>query len=79
MAKEIDFKALRASVVVSSESDSRWNFQEEKAGREPPDQFSLRGDLVSECSGKLYKLQESLGVPPRDLVFKVIEEWSSAG
>jgi hypothetical protein len=79
MAKDIDFKALRASVTVHSESDSRWNFHKEKAGNSPPDQFSLRGDLVNECSEQLYKLQEALGTPPCDLVFKVTEEWSSSG
>ena len=79
MAKNLDFKALRASVSVHSESNSRWNFQAEKVGKSPPDQFSLRGDLVNECSEKLYKLQETLGDIPADLVFTVTEEWSSTG
>jgi hypothetical protein len=76
MAKNIDFKALRANVTVRSESDSRWNFHREKTGNSPPDRLSLRGDLVNECSERLYKLQEVLGNPPSDLVFKVAEEWS---
>lgn len=79
MAKDIDFRALRAKVSIHSKSDSRWNFQAEKAGNSPPDPFSLRGDLVKECSEKLYKLQEVLGPPPGDLVFKVEEEWSLTG
>lgn len=76
MAKHINFKALRATVTVSSNKDSRWDFQGERAGHEPPDAFSLRGDLISDCTEKLYKLQETLGPPPADLIFKVAEEWS---
>jgi hypothetical protein len=74
MAKNI--KALRATVTVSSKKDSRWDFQSAIAGREPPDAFSLRTDLVSDCTNKLFKLQETLGPPPADLIFKVEEEWS---
>jgi hypothetical protein len=77
VAKNIDFKALRASVVVSSECDPRWNFHAEKSGNQPADEFSLRSDLVHGCSERLYLLQESLGSPPSDLVFKVTEEWSA--
>lgn len=76
MATDIDFKALRAKVSVRSESDSRWNFQVEKVGNSPPDQFSLHADLVHEGSEKLYRLQKVSGPPPGDLVFKVEEDWS---
>jgi hypothetical protein len=79
MMKHIDFKALRATVTVHSESDPRWNFCSEKVGNSPPDHFSLRWDLVNECSEKLYRLQEELGALPGDLLFRVAEEWSSAG
>ena len=73
---DFDFKALRATVTVSSKKDSRWDFQDTKAGHEPPDAFSLRTDLVSDCTNKLYELCELFGPPPADLIFKVEEEWS---
>ena len=76
---QIVFRSLRARVTVHSESDSRWIFQSEKTGNSPPDPFSLRGDLVHECSDMLYGLQEALGSPPGDLVCQVTEEWSCAG
>jgi hypothetical protein len=76
MAKHINFKALRATVTVSRKKDARWDFQNEKSGHEPPDAYSLRGDLVSAGTEKLFKLQETLGPPPADLIFRVEEEWS---
>ena len=75
MAENIDFRALRAVVTVSSVKDPRWNFQVSREGHAPPDQFSLRGDIVNEATDRLYKLQENIGVPG-DLLFKVEEEWS---
>jgi hypothetical protein len=78
MAQEIDFRALKASVFVYSETDSRWCFNVEKMGNTPPQIFSLHADVVNEVSEKLYQLQEKLGPPPSDLLFRVVEDWSFA-
>lgn len=76
MAKDINFGAIRATVTISSEKDPRWSYRTSKIGSTPPDQFSLRGDLVNNGSNKLYELQETFGAPPDDLVFLIEEEWS---
>jgi len=71
--KEIDFKALRATAAINSVTDPRWCQRFEKSGSEPPDVFSLRGDVVGEVTTKLYELQSALGPPPADLVVSVVE------
>ena len=76
MTKEIDFRALWAVVTVSSGQDPRWDFTVSAAGSTPPSIFSLHADVVNEASTTLYELQEKLGLPPEDLLFRVVEDWS---
>lgn len=70
------FKALRATVTISSQADPRWNHYIERKGRNPPDVFSLRADVSNEGTEKLHEFLGILGPPPNDLLFKVEEEWS---
>ena len=75
MGYQIDWKALAVAVMSTSRKDPRWNMRVEKAGSVPPDEFSLRGEVVSIFTERLLQSQRDFGDPPSDLVVDVLEEW----